>query len=70
LGQCQRIQFSQFPDLALSVEEVLSSANVEALIKVEQAQRRQLEQELAIERQRAKRLAEMLRSQGINPNDL
>ncbi|KAM3109184.1 Uma2 family endonuclease [Phormidesmis sp. 146-33] len=73
----QQIQFSQFPDLVLSVDEVLSPANVETLIKAEQAQRQQLEQELIIERQRAEqqrqraeKLAEMLRSQGINPNDL
>ncbi|KAM3093620.1 Uma2 family endonuclease [Phormidesmis sp. 146-35] len=73
----RQIQFSQFPDLVLSVDEVLSPANVETLIKAEQAQRQQLEQELIIERQRAEqerqraeKLAEMLRSQGINPNDL
>ncbi len=66
----QQILFPQFPDLALSVDQVLSPANVENLIKAEQAQRQQLEQELVTERQRAERLAEMLRSQGINPNDL
>jgi len=56
------VSIPQFPDLALSVDEVLSPVNVENLIKAEQAQRQQLKQELVTERQRAERLAEMLRS--------
>ncbi|MGV0024505.1 Uma2 family endonuclease [Phormidesmis priestleyi] len=73
----QQILFPQFPDLVLSVDEVLSPANVENLIRAEQDQRQQLQQELITERQRAdqehqraERLVELLRSQGINPKDL
>lgn len=87
----QQIHFPQFSDLILSVDEVLSPANVENLVKADQIQRQQLEQEIVEERQRAnqereradqesqradqesqraERLAQLLLSQGINPNDI
>lgn len=51
----------QFPELVLSVEQVLSPPVVEELIREEQAQQHQLEQ-------RAERLAAKLHEMGIDPD--
>lgn len=51
----------QFPELNLSVDQVLSPPVVEDLIREEQFERQQLEQ-------RAERLAAKLREMGIDPN--
>lgn len=56
----QNIRSIQFPELILPVEQVLSPPIVEDLIRVEQAQRQQLEQ-------RNERLAAKLREMGIDP---
>src|SRR4028119_1326795 len=64
-----------FPDLVLSVDEILNPPLVEELVKAENAQLRQLEQEAAMERQRAQehgqraeRLAARLRELGVDPD--
>lgn len=57
----QNIRSIQFPELVLSVEEILSPTVVEELIREEQTQRQQLEQ-------KAKRLAAKLREMGIDPD--
>jgi Uma2 family endonuclease len=73
-----------FPNLTLSVNEILSPPLVEWLIKEEQAQLQELEQQAAVERQRAdderqraddegqraERLAAKLRELGVDPNVL
>lgn len=51
----------EFPELVLSVEQVLSPPVVEELIREEQAQQHQIEQ-------RAERLAAKLREMGIDPD--
>lgn len=61
LNQGQNIISIQFPELVLSVEEILSPQVVEELIREEQAQRQQLEQ-------KAERLTAKLREMGINPD--
>ena len=71
-----------FPDLVLSVDEILNPPLVEELVKAENAQLQQLEQEAAMERQRAQeqgqraqeeyqraeRLAARLRELGVDPD--
>jgi Uma2 family endonuclease len=59
----QNITSVQFPELNLSVEQVLSPPVVEELIREEQAQRQQLEQ-------RTERLAAKLREMGIDPDSV
>jgi Uma2 family endonuclease len=59
----QEIRSRQFPELILSVEQVLSPSVVEDLIREEQAQRQQLEQKNA-------RLAAKLREMGIDPDSI
>ncbi len=59
----QNIISVQFPELDLSVEQVLSPPVVEELIREEQAQRQQLEQ-------RTERLAAKLREMGIDPDSV
>lgn len=80
----QVVQSTQFPDLALAVEQVLSPPLVEALIQEQQAQQRQLEQQVNEERQRAEqesqradresqrsqRLATRLQEMGIDPDSV
>jgi Uma2 family endonuclease len=73
----QELKFVQFPGLVLSVDTILSPPLVEDLIREEQAQRRQLEQQVDEarqradeERQRAERLAARLREMGVNPDDI
>ena len=62
--------YVQFPELDLSVEQVLSPPVVEELIREEQAQRQQLEQQVDEERQRAERFAAKLRDMGIDPDSV
>lgn len=69
----QQVQSVQFAEFILSVNEVLSPPLVEDLIREEQAQRQQLEQEnqqleqqVNVERQRAERLAQRLRELEID----
>jgi Uma2 family endonuclease len=57
-----------FPNLILSVNEILSPPLVEELIKAEQARLQELEQQAAMEHQRAERLAERLRELGGDPD--
>ena len=59
-----------FPNLRLSVDEILCPPLVEGLIKEEQARLLELEQQAATERQRAERLAARLRELGIDPDSL
>jgi hypothetical protein len=73
----QELKLVQFPGLVLSVDTILSPPLVEDLIREEQAQRRQLEQQVDEarqradeERQRAERLAARLREMGVNPDDI
>ncbi len=73
----QVVESTQFPDLALAVEQVLSPPLVEELIQEQQAQQRQLEQQVHEERQRAdqerqraERLATRLREMGIDPDSM
>lgn len=49
----QQIRFGQLPGLVLSVDDVLSPPNVEDLFKAENAQKQQMERQLAEERDRA-----------------
>ncbi|MBR8826754.1 MAG: Uma2 family endonuclease [Gomphosphaeria aponina SAG 52.96 = DSM 107014] len=71
----QEIRSRQFPELVLSVAEILSPPIVEDLIKAEQTFVSQLEEQVSEERQRAEterqradRLAAMLRERGIDPD--
>jgi Uma2 family endonuclease len=64
----QQLRSEQFPELVLSVDTILSPPVVEDLIREEQAQRRQLEQQVDEERQRAERLAARLREMGVDPD--
>lgn len=64
----QELKSEQFPELVLSVDTVLAPPVVEDLIKQEQAQRQQLEQQVDEERQRAERLAARLRQMGVDPD--
>jgi Uma2 family endonuclease len=64
----QELKSEQFPELVLSVDTVLAPPVVEDLIKEEQAQRQQLEQQVDEERQRAERLAARLRQMGVDPD--
>jgi len=66
----QQLRFQQFPELVLSVDTILSPPVVEDLIREEQAQRQQLQQQLDEERQRAERLAARLREMGVDPDYL
>lgn len=66
----QNIISVQFPELVLSVEQVLSPPIVEDLIREEQAQRQQLEQRVDREYQRAERLAAKLREMEIDPDSI
>jgi Uma2 family endonuclease len=73
----QTIRSLQFPNLVLSVNEILSPPIVEDLMKAEQAQlqglQAQVEQErqrAEQERQRAEKLAQLLRERGIDPDTL
>jgi len=66
----QQLRFQQFPELGLSVDTILSPPVVEDLIREEQAQRQQLQQQLDEERQRAERLAARLREMGVDPDSL
>jgi Uma2 family endonuclease len=60
-----------FPDFTLSIEQLLNPPTVETLIRQEQAQQQQREQDLLKQadeqRQRAERLASQLRQLGIDP---
>lgn len=74
----QRVEFSrgqefrsvQFPELVVSVDTVLSPPVVEDLLREEQTQRQQIEQQLDEERQRAERLAARLREMGVEPDTI
>lgn len=66
----QQLRSEQFPELVLSVDTILSPPVVEDLIREEQAQRRQLEQQVDEERQRAERLAARLREMGVDPDTI
>jgi Uma2 family endonuclease len=57
-----------FPDLTLSVNEILFPPLVEGLIKEEQARSHGLEQQAEEQRQRAERLATKLRELGVDPD--
>jgi Uma2 family endonuclease len=64
-----------FPDLVLSVGEILNPPLVEELVKAEQAQLQELQQQAVIERQRtqeerqrADRLSVRLRELGVDPD--
>jgi Uma2 family endonuclease len=60
----------QFPHLVLSVDEILNPPLVDELIRAEQTQIQQLQQQLNEERQRVDRLTAKLRELNINPDDL
>ncbi len=66
----QNIISVQFPELVLSVEQVLSPPVVEELIREEERSRQQLEQRVDEEYQRAERLAAKLREMGIDPDSV
>jgi Uma2 family endonuclease len=66
----QHLRSEQFPEIVLSVDTILSPPVVEDLIREEQAQRRQLEQQVDEERQRAERLAARLREMGVDPDTI
>lgn len=57
-----------FPNLRLSVNEILDPPLVEELIKAEQARLLELGQQAATELQRAERLAARLRELGVDPD--
>ena len=64
-----------FPDLTLSVNEILFPPLVEGLIKAEKLRSQELEQQAAVDhqraqeqRQRAQRLAAKLRELGVDPD--
>ena len=59
-----------FPNLRLSVNEILSPPLVEELIKAEQARLQELEQQATAERQRSERLAARLRELEVDPDRL
>ena len=59
-----------FPNLRLSVNEILCPPLVEGLIKEEQAQLLELGQQAATERQRAERLGARLRELGVDPDSV
>jgi len=59
-----------FPNLRLSVNEILCPPLVEGLIKEEQARLQELGQQAATERQRAERLAARLRELGVDPDSV
>ena len=59
-----------FPNLILSVNEILSPPFVEGLIKEEKAQLQELEQRADEQRQRAERLAAKLRELGVDPDNI
>ncbi len=68
---------SQFAELILPVDRVLSPPTVESMIQEEQQQRQQLEQRAETERQRAEterqradRLAQRLQELGIEPDEI
>ncbi|HBK99696.1 MAG TPA: hypothetical protein DD001_21435 [Microcoleaceae bacterium UBA10368] len=62
----QQVQSVQFPEFILSVNEVLSGPLVEDLIREEQAQRQQLEQQNQELGQQVERLAQRLREMGVD----
>jgi Uma2 family endonuclease len=59
-----------FPDLILSVNEILFPPLVEGLIKEEKARSQELEQRADEQRQRAERLAAKLRELGVDPDNI
>jgi Uma2 family endonuclease len=66
----QEFSSVQFPEIVFSVDTVLSPPLVEDLIREEQAQQRQVEQQLGEAQQRAERLAAKLREMGIDPETI
>jgi Uma2 family endonuclease len=66
----QEIVSVVFPDLVLAVDEILNPPLVEELIKAEQAQLQQLEQQAVTERQRSERLAAKLQELGVDPDSI
>ncbi|WP_017294972.1 Uma2 family endonuclease [Geminocystis herdmanii] len=62
----ETINSLEFPDLSLSVDELLAPLVVEDLIKAQQVERKQLELQLEQERQRAEKLERLLREKGIS----
>jgi Uma2 family endonuclease len=64
----QEIVSVVFPDLVLSVDEILNPPLVEELVKAERAQLQESQQQAVIERQRAERLAARLRELGVDPD--
>jgi Uma2 family endonuclease len=66
----QEIVSVVFPDLVLSVNEILNPPLVEELIKAEQAQLQQFEQQAVTARQRAERLAAKLQELGVDPDSI
>ncbi len=59
-----------FPDLVLSVDEILNPPLVEELVKAEQAQLQEFQQQAVTESQRADRLAAKLRELGVDPDSV
>ena len=64
----QNIVSSQFPNLVLSVSEMLAPPLVDDLIKAQQVRITSLEERVEQAEQRAERLASLLRERGIDPN--
>jgi Uma2 family endonuclease len=64
----EEMVFAVFPELRLSVNEILCPPLVEGLIKEEQARLQELGKQAEIERQRAERLAAKLRELNIDPD--
>ncbi|MDY7012995.1 MAG: Uma2 family endonuclease [Cyanobacteriota bacterium] len=72
-GEGENIVSVQFPNLVLSVKEILNPPLVDELIRVEQnqlQQLQQLQQQLIEERDRATRLAARLRELNLDPDTL
>ena len=57
----QTVQFVQFPELFLGVDQILAPSNIEDLIQMDQTRLQKLEEQIEQERQRADRMAAMLR---------
>jgi len=80
----QAINFGQFPDFQILVDEILSPPTVEELMRIEQIRLQQLqqqrdeaeqqqheaEQQRDQAQQRAEKLANLLRQQGIDPDNI
>ncbi len=60
----------QFPQLVLSVNTVLAPPLVENLIRDEQAQLQQIQQQRDAQQERADRLAAKLREMGLDPDTI